>query len=173
VISSEGIEFNNRTYDSPLLADLRDRSLTGAAAGSTRARKFDISYDPYNSNAVWVRHPETDEWIECWDTALDDKVAWMAAEAAVKLTEQFGTGEPGETPRRAELLDDIERRERRDKRARNRYLRDQRVGATVSSTAEAVPEPAPIDMRAWADPLEVDDIDWNSPEYDIVTVKEI
>ncbi|WP_454167899.1 Mu transposase C-terminal domain-containing protein [Microbacterium lacticum] len=169
VISSEGIEFNNRTYDSPLLADLRGRSLTGAAAGSTLARKFDISYDPYNSNAVWVRHPETEEWIECWDTALEDRVAWMAAETAVKLVERFGTGEPGETPRTAEFLDDIERRARSDKRARTRHLRDKR---TVGSATDAA-EPAPIDLRSWADPVDVDDIDWDSPDYDPVTVKEI
>ena len=173
VISSEGIEFNNRTYDSPLLADLRDRSLTGAAAGSTRARKFDISYDPYNSNAVWVRHPETDEWIECWDTALDDKVAWMAAEAAVKLVERFGTGEPGETPRRAAFLDEIEQRERSDKRARNRHLRAQAATLTAFDPSAPATEPEPIDLEKWSDPADVDDIDWDSPEYDIVTVKEI
>lgn len=173
VISSEGIEFNNRTYDSPLLAELRDRSLTGAATGSTRARKFDISYDPYNSNAVWVRHPETDEWIECWDTALEDKAAWMVAEAAVKLVERFGSGEPGETPKRTELLDVMERRERSDKRARNRHLRDNAAAATAPYMSDAgATEPEPIDLDKWTDPADVGDIDWDSPEYDIVTVKE-
>ena len=173
VISNEGIEFNNRTYDSPLLADLRGRSLTGAAAGSTRARKFAISYDPYNSNAVWVRHPETDEWIECWDTALEDKAAWMAAEAAVKLLERFGSGEPGETPKRTELLDVMERRERSDKRARNRHLRDNAAAATAPYMSDAgATEPEPIDLDKWTDPADVGDIDWDSPEYDIVTVKE-
>ncbi|MCG7413471.1 Mu transposase C-terminal domain-containing protein [Microbacterium aurum] len=173
VISSEGIELDNRTYDSPLLAELRDRSLTGAAAGSTRARKFDISYDPYNSNAVWVRHPETDEWIECWDTALDDKVAWMAAEAAVKLVEQFGTGESDETPRRVELLDEIERRGRSDKRARNRHVRAQAAASAALGPADPATEPEPIDLDRWSDPADVNDIDWDSPDYDIVTVKEI
>ena len=173
VISSEGIEFNNRTYDSPLLAELRDRSLTGAATGSTRARKFDISYDPYNSNAVWVRHPETDEWIECWDTALDDKAAWMVAEAAVKLVERFGSGDPGETPKRTELLDVMERRERSDKRARNRNLRDRATGATAPYMSDSgATNPEPIDLDGWTDPADVGDIDWDSPEYDIVTVKE-
>lgn len=174
VISSEGIEFNNRTYDSPLLADLRDRSLTGAASGSTQARRFDISYDPYNHNAVWVRHPETNAWIECWDTALDDKVAWMAAEAAVKLVERFGTGEPGETPRRVELLDEIERRGRSDKRARNRHLREKAAKTTspLDSGPDAT-ESEPIDLDRWTDPADVGDIDWGSPDYDIVTVKDI
>ena len=174
VISSEGIEFNNRIYDSPLLADLRDRSLTGAAAGSTQARKFAISYDPYNFNAVWVRHPETNEWIECWDTALDEKVAWMAAEAAVKLVERFGTGESGETPRRAELLDEMERRGRSDKRARKRHLREKVAGTTahLDSDPDAT-EPEPIDLDRWTDPADVGEIDWDSPDYDFVTVKDI
>ncbi|WP_417555646.1 Mu transposase C-terminal domain-containing protein [Microbacterium sp.] len=174
VISAAGIEFRNRTYDSPLLADLRNRSLTGAAPGSKQARKFDISFDRYNLNAVWVRHPETGEWIECWDTALDDKAAWMAAETAVKLAERFGTGEPGDTPKTAEFLDEIERRARSDKRARNRHLRDTRAGGKSAPDAVApLTEPAPIDLRKWADPVDVDEIDWDSPEYDIVTVKEI
>lgn len=42
VIGKEGVEFRNRTYDSALLADLRNRSLAGATAGSLRARKLEI-----------------------------------------------------------------------------------------------------------------------------------
>lgn len=174
IISNEGIELDNRKYDSPLLADLRNRSLTGAATGSLRARKFDISYDPYNSNAVWVQHPESGEWIECWDKALDDKVAWMAAETEVKLAERFGSGQPGKASRTAEFLDEVERRARSDKRTRNRHLRGIRVAGQGDSDAEApLTEPVPIDLRDWAVPVDVDDIDWDSPEYDIVTVKEI
>lgn len=174
IISGAGIEFRNRTYDSPLLADLRDRSLTGAAPGSTKARKFDISYDPYNLNAVWVRHPETAEWIECWDTALDDKTAWMAAETAVKLAERFGTDEPAEAPKTKEFLDEIERRARSDKRARSRHLRENRTtGMSKPDAPEPRTEPVPIDLRKWATSVDADDIDWDSPEYDIVTMKDI
>lgn len=148
--------------------------MTGTASpGSRSARKVDISYDPYNLNAVWVRHPETDEWIECWDTALDDRSAWMAAEAAVKLVERFGTGDGGETPKTAEFLDDVERRARSDKRARSRQLRDQRIPAESERTDERVAEPTPIMLRDWATPVDVDDIDWNSSDYDIVTIKDI
>ena len=175
VISDAGIELHNRTYDSPLLADLRNRSLTGAAVGSLQARRFDVSFDPHNRNAVWVQHPETGEWIECWDTALDDKVAWMAAEAEVKLAERFGTGEPGDLPKTSAFLDDIEQRARSDRYARRRYLRGQRAAAVHDEAAEAAPltEPVPIDLRRWAAPVDVDDIDWDSPDYDIVTMKEI
>ena len=161
-------------YDSPLLADLRNRSLTGAAAGSRHARQFDIRYDPYNSNAVWVQHPETGEWIECWDKLIDDRGAWMVAEAQVNLVKRFGTGEPGDIPKTAEFLDEIERRARSDKRARQRHLRDARPPAAAERKAVApMSEPTPIELREWADPVAVDDIDWDSPAYDIVTVKEI
>lgn len=174
VISNEGIAFKNRVFDSPLLADLRNRSLTGAAAGSRQARQFDIRYDPYNSNAVWVQHPETGEWIECWDKLIDDRGAWMVAEAQVKLIQRFGTGEPGEIPKTAEFLDEIERRARGDKQARKRYLRE----TAAKSTSEQSPnmpltEPVPIELREWSNPANVDDIDWNSSAYDIVTVKDI
>ncbi|MDQ4215053.1 Mu transposase C-terminal domain-containing protein [Microbacterium capsulatum] len=174
VISKEGIDLHNHRYDSPLLADLRNRSLTGAAAGSRHARQFDIRFDPYNTNAVWVQHPETEEWIECWDEAIDDKGAWMAAETEVRLVERFGYGEPGEAPKTAEFLDEIERRARSDKRARNRYIRETRAESADAQDADApVTEPAPIELREWADPVDVDDIDWESSAYDIVTVKEI
>lgn len=174
IISDEGVAFRNRKYDSPLLADLRNRSLTGATAGSRQARQFNIHFDPYNSNAVWVQHPETEEWIECWDKAIDDRAAWMAAETEVKLAERFGTGEPGEIPRTAEFLDEIERRTRSDKHARRRYLRDTRTNSgSERDPDDPVTEPVPIELREWADPVDVEDIDWHSPAYDIVTMKEI
>jgi hypothetical protein len=172
VIGGEGIEFNNRIYDSPLLADLRGRSLTGAKAGSTRARKFDISYDPFNTNAVWVHHPETQEWIECWDTALESQTAWMAAESAVRLVEKFGSSDSDEIPKTAEFLDNVERRARSDNRARSRHLRHRQVGEDITEPTGADTERPPISLRAWAEPVDVDDIDWDSPEYDIVTFKE-
>lgn len=174
VISKEGIAFRNRVYDSPLLADLRNRSLTGAAAGSRQARQFDIRYDPHNSNAVWVEHPETGKWIECWDKLIDDRGAWMVAEAQVKLVDRFGTGEPGEIPKTAEFLDEIERRARSDKRARQRHLREA-AASSASDEELSVPlaEPVPIELRNWSNPVDVADIDWSSSAYDIVTVKEI
>ena len=97
----------------------------------------------------------------------------MVAEAAVKLVERFGSGDPGETPKRTELLDVMERRERSDKRARNRNLRDRATGATAPYMSDSgATDPEPIDLDGWTDPADVGDIDWDSPEYDIVTVKE-
>lgn len=174
IISDEGIEFRNRKYDSPLLADLRNRSLSGAPAGSRQARTFSIRFDPCNDTAVWVQHPETEEWIECWDKGIDDRGAWMAAETEVRLVERFGTGAPGERPMTAELLDEIERRGRSDRRARNRHLREK--AANTTSPFESDPdatEAEPIDLERWTDPADVGDIDWDSPDYDIVTVKDI
>ena len=73
----------------------------------------------------------------------------------------------------AEFLDDVERRARSDKRARSRQLRDQRIPAESERTDERVAEPTPIMLRDWATPVDVDDIDWNSSDYDIVTIKDI
>ncbi|WP_136055027.1 Mu transposase C-terminal domain-containing protein [Microbacterium sp. K24] len=171
IISDEGIAFQNRRYDSALLADLRNRSLTGAAAGSLQARQFDIHFDPYNTNAVWVQHPETGKWIECWDQAIDDRGAWMAAETEMKMVERFGTGEPNQSPKTAEFLDEIEQRARSDKHARKRHVRD--THANRLDADAPVTEPAPIQLREWADPVDVEGIDWGSSTYDIVTMKEI
>lgn len=173
VISGNGIELHNRTYDSPMLSDLRDLSLTGAAPGTTRARKFSVSFDPYNSNAVWVRHPETDAWIECWDTALEDKGGWMVTEAAVWLAKRYKNGELADLPRTTEFLDDVERRARSDKRARDRHLRGAPVTADLSASRGALTDSAAIEDQERADTVDIDDIDWESPEYDIVTVKKI
>ncbi|WP_282858955.1 Mu transposase C-terminal domain-containing protein [Pseudoclavibacter helvolus] len=173
IISNEGIELHNRTYDSALLADLRNRSLTGAPTGSRRARQFEISYDLYNPNAVWVQHPETGEWIECWDKALDDKTAWMAAETEVRLVERFGNGEQGDIPKTAAFIDEIEQRARKDKGARKRHLRDRRADASGVGDETPLTEPVPIELRRWAGPVEVDDIDWDSSDYDITNVKEL
>lgn len=174
VISKEGIKLNNRTYDSELLADLRNRSLTGARSGSLRARQFVISYDPHNSNAVWVKHPETGEWIECWDRALEEKSAWMAAETEVKLAERFGTGAPRETPKTEALLSEILHRARVDGNARKRHLRDRRAQPERASADKSpLAEPAPFDLAQWATPTDIDNIDWDSPLYDIADAKEI
>ncbi|GAA2051740.1 Mu transposase C-terminal domain-containing protein [Leifsonia soli] len=174
VVSDEGIAFRNRQYDSPLLGNLRNRSVTGAAAGSRQARKFDIRFDPYNTNAVWIQHPETLEWIECWDKAIDQKAAWMVAETEIKLSKRFPIGDAGsagDAPKTVEFLDEIERRARRDVRARNRHLRDTRNKSNDEHVARAAAdEPVLIE----ADSLEkLDDIDWSSSAYDIVTVKEL
>lgn len=98
----------------------------------------------------------------------------MVAEAQVKLVERFGTGQPGEIPKTAEFLDEIERRARSDKRARQRHLRETAAKATGDEELDApLTEAVPIELRDWSNPVDVADIDWSSSAYDIVTVKEI
>ncbi|SDU25169.1 Mu transposase C-terminal domain-containing protein [Gordonia westfalica] len=53
-IRSDGVHLGNEIYDSPELNDLR-----------TRSGKFEVRHDPYDSERVWVRHPDTSEWITC------------------------------------------------------------------------------------------------------------
>lgn len=171
VISREGIQIHNRIYDSPLLADLRERSLSGAPAGSLRARKFDIHYDPYNPSAVWVKHPETAEWIECWDKSIDERSGWMVAETESRLVERFGDAETAGARETDAFLDDIEKRARGDKQARKQHLRD--AASKRTSSGNLPSEPVPVQLREWSEPTDVADIDWDSSDYDIVTVKEI
>lgn len=175
VISDSGIDFRNRRYDSSLLSDLRNRSLTGSAAGSKQARKFPVSFDPYNSACVWVRHPETEAWIECWDTGLEAHTAWMSAETEVKLIQRFGT-EGLESSGEVQFLDEVEQRERRDRHAR----RSQRTqGGKADSETEATStllQAAPVRVEGVAtvaSPVDISSIDWSSTEYDILADKEL
>lgn len=174
VISDEGIQINNRFYDSDELEDLRGRSQTGAAPGSRHARKFEVHFDPFNTGAVWVKHPETDEWIECWDKSIDERGGWMVAETETRLLERFGDAKTIGAKERAAFLDEIEKRERGDSAARKRHLREAALKRSGSPDLPALPAaPVPLELRQWSEPTDVEDIDWDSPDYDIVTVKEI
>lgn len=175
MISDSGIDFRNRRYDSALLSDLRNRSLTGSTAGSKRARKFPVSYDPYNSACVWVRHPETATWIECWDTDLEAHTAWMSAETEVKLIQRFGT-EQHDSSGEVQFLDDVEQREREDRRSRQGR---RAKGAPEHSSAQ-LPSPlahrAPVRVETAATatpPVDIASIDWSSTVYDISADKEL
>ncbi|WP_172400059.1 Mu transposase C-terminal domain-containing protein [Microbacterium sp. LEMMJ01] len=173
IIGRAGINFRNRRFDSSRLDELRNRSLTGAAPGSKQARKFEISFDPYNLSCVWVRHPTSGEWIECWDTALEEKTAWMAAEAAVKLVETFGSGKSTDKVRQTEFVDAIERFDRKDSRLRSRRLRASAAAQRELEDPPLPSEPTPLEMSPASSPADIASIDWQSAEYDIVAVKEI
>jgi putative transposase len=174
VIGKEGIRHDNRVYDSPLLADLRQRSQTGAPAGSLRARKFDVHFDPFNTSAVWVKHPDTEEWIECWDKSIDERGGWMVTETESILLERFGNTDSTDAAGTTTFLDEIEKRARGDKLARKRLLREDAAKRAASGDLPSAPtEPVPIELREWSEPTDVAEIDWDSPDYDIVTVKEI
>ncbi len=174
VISDEGIQINNRLYDSDELADLRQRSQTGAPAGSLNARRFEIHFDPYNTSAVWVKHPETNAWIECWDTSIDERSGWMVAETEARLLERFGDAETSGAKEKAAFLDEIEKRERGDKQERKRHLRDVASKRAAGRDMPTPPtEPVTVELRQWKEPTDVSEIDWDSSDYDIVTVKEI
>lgn len=173
VIGKNGILLFNRTYDSDLLGELRHRSLTRADPGSLRARKFEIHYDPFNANAVWVKHPTTGEWIECWDVDIDERGGWMVAETEANLVEQFGAAESTTAADTSAFLDHIEHRARDDKRARRRHLRESAQQATAPNPEPLPSEPAVVELRNWSQPTDVSDIDWDSAEYDTVTVKKI
>lgn len=59
-ITTTGITFANREYDSPELHSLRGTRSRNAG----RKYRWEFKYDPYNYQAVWVRD-STGGWIEC------------------------------------------------------------------------------------------------------------
>jgi hypothetical protein len=58
-IRSDGVHLGNEVYDSPDLNDMR-----------TRNGKFEVRQDPYDTDRVWVRHPDTHEWITCFARSI-------------------------------------------------------------------------------------------------------
>ncbi len=64
-IQADGIHIDNRVYDSRGLNGLR-KLRSNSADG-----KWEVRQHPYNPAAVWLRHPETREWIECVDKSLN------------------------------------------------------------------------------------------------------
>ncbi|WP_455132477.1 Mu transposase C-terminal domain-containing protein [Microbacterium aurum] len=64
-IQADGVHIDNHVYDSRGLNGLR-KLRSNAADG-----KWEVRRHPYNPAAVWLRHPETGEWIECVDKALN------------------------------------------------------------------------------------------------------
>lgn len=60
-IQNDGIQLGYGKYDSPRLTRLRRLpSLEGRTS-----RSWSVRWDPYDAQSVWVRDPESDEWIEC------------------------------------------------------------------------------------------------------------
>lgn len=56
---SDGIHLGNEIYDSPDLDEVR-----------TRPGKHEVRQDPYDTERVWVRHPENGEWITCFARSI-------------------------------------------------------------------------------------------------------
>jgi len=63
-VQSDGISFNNRTYDSPhLLPYRRLRNIDGSTS------QVEVHFDPSDRNQIWVR-AEDNSWITCRWTVL-------------------------------------------------------------------------------------------------------
>lgn len=56
---SDGIHLSNEIYDSPDLNEVRGRS-----------GKHEIRQDPYDTERIWVRHPDNGEWITCFARSI-------------------------------------------------------------------------------------------------------
>ncbi|WP_254775091.1 hypothetical protein [Microbacterium hydrocarbonoxydans] len=124
-----------------------------------------MSFDPYNANAVWVRHPETGLWIECWDVALREKTAPMVAEIDMKLLTRYPDAAIDDPDRRREWIDHVESRERGDKRKRTQHKREQQRLKVEAQRESGPSTTTPIPLRQWAKPVDISTIDWTSPTY--------
>ncbi|MFE4950188.1 Mu transposase C-terminal domain-containing protein [Leifsonia sp. NPDC056665] len=60
-ILRDGITVNYRRYDSEALNPLREQYDTK----TRKSRRWDIHWDPYDPQAVWVEDPDTGTWIKC------------------------------------------------------------------------------------------------------------
>jgi putative transposase len=58
-IRSDGVHLGNEVYDSPDLNDLR-----------TGNGKYEVRHDPYDTDRVWLRHPDTREWVTCFARSI-------------------------------------------------------------------------------------------------------
>ena len=56
---SDGIHLSNEIYDSPDLNEVRGRP-----------GKHEIRQDPYDTERIWVRHPDNGEWITCFARSI-------------------------------------------------------------------------------------------------------
>ena len=131
-VQANGVEINNRKYDSPHLALLR-----GKKTAEGEGKSVDVHYDPNDLNRVWVR-AANDSWIECtWNRQAGmsrplerlynqrvndftrDNVAFNAAEADDQMLELLDAviSENEELKRQAaeeeKALQEDERRQRR------------------------------------------------------------
>ncbi|MCD4849697.1 Mu transposase C-terminal domain-containing protein [Arthrobacter sp. AK01] len=103
-IQADGINVDYRRYDSPELGPYRlqpsGRSDTGG--------KWVIHYNPHNPAAVWVRHPETGEWMECrWmnKDAFEKPFSASIRRSARQITEAFGVlGDQESTEATVEMI---------------------------------------------------------------------
>lgn len=68
-IGREGIQVGNRMYDSSELDGLRLKP----SADKRMKYKWEVRYSPYEVSRVWVKNPETDQWITC---LRKDKDIW-------------------------------------------------------------------------------------------------
>ena len=100
-IDIEGVRLHNRIYAAPALASFRRRSSTLPSG------KWRVHYNPYSTASVWMRNPETDQWIELIDRSLVWADVPFAAEFSTALASgDHPVGLPGEDAWQ-QLVDEI------------------------------------------------------------------
>ncbi len=161
-LNSYGFRINHRIYDGPELADLR----RGRMGSSRDGHRWAVHHDPYDISRVWVRHPETREWITVFWRHLRTApvpMGELAWDHARKIVAEGGPDRDNETAisqAAADLLNVMaagpespeQEKPRQGKGARRR---NRRVAARTRATAEpAYPRPAIPPQAERATPAE-------------------
>jgi hypothetical protein len=60
-ILRDGITINYRRYDSEALNPFREMY----DPRTRKSRRWEIRWDPYDPQTVWIEHPDTHEWVAC------------------------------------------------------------------------------------------------------------
>ena len=151
-----GINFSGLTYDSPDLGPFRN--VRSGLRSPEACDKWEVRYDPYRMNRVYLRNHEAGCWVEVAWTLEEQTLApfgidvLRAAQAAVARR----AGRPAATA--AALLNEINRIQT-SLTAENRAERSARRRGATQLPAAALPQPGPSTLRAHLYALTEDDLD--------------
>ncbi|PZF32067.1 DDE-type integrase/transposase/recombinase [Curtobacterium sp. MCPF17_051] len=149
-IQTDGIELGYGKYDSPQLTDLRRMpSLDGR-----HRNQWAVSWDPYDERFVWLRDPESHEWIEC--ALRNGARAEQAFSVRIRRESKRIAKEQGFfTDREARRLTqnivaetNQSRRVRRDDEQRRAFALQERAASGIPPLAEPELPPSPAAKRA-------------------------
>lgn len=107
-VQADGIHLDREVYDADELNGLRGRKT-----------KVEVRQDPYDTDRLWVRDPDTDEWITCHSRSI----RLAALPFGADLSKNLARTEQAEDPHTAWTQDFLDAENERVKRARTEATR--------------------------------------------------
>ena len=136
-IRAEGIQMGKEFFDSEELNGLR----------GTRT-KHQVHYDPYDEDRVWVKHPESDEWIECVSRTVRLSTIPFGRSIAANLAAMPQTEDPSEAFDREFLAAEKQRAvqaKTNDAKAKRTSKKANKVAAEKANRKnDDMPRPGPV-----------------------------